>query len=104
MKHLYRIAAVAAALLVSPAFAHDDDHHAAPRQFDPGRVEPTAFGQEGDPKKVTRNVRVEMNDRMRFVPDAISVRKGETVRFRIANKGAVLHEMVLGTPEDLARH
>ncbi|AMO22426.1 cupredoxin family protein [Ramlibacter solisilvae] len=104
MKHLGYIAAMAAALLASAAFAHGDDHHAAQRQYDPARVEATPFGQEGDPKKVTRTIRVEMNDRMRFVPDSITVRKGETVRFAVANKGAVLHEMVLGTAEDLAKH
>jgi len=102
LKRLYIIAA-ATALLSSPAFAHGDDHHAA-RKFDPAHVEATPFGQEGDPSKVTRTITIEMNDRMRFVPNEVSVKRGETVRFVVANKGAVLHEMVLGTTDDLARH
>ena len=32
------------------------------------------------------------------------MRKGETVRFVVANKGAVLHEMVLGTAQALKEH
>ena len=105
MKTRAYILAAAAAILASPVFAHGDDHHhSAQRPFDPARVEATPFGQEGDPGKVTRTIRVEMNDRMRFVPDVIAVQKGETVRFVVSNKGAVLHEMVLGTAEDLARH
>ncbi|QJW84488.1 cupredoxin family protein [Ramlibacter terrae] len=67
-------------------------------------VEATPFGQEGDPKRVTRTIRVGMNDRMRFDPATINVRKGETVRFVVANRGAVLHEMVLGTAQALKEH
>jgi len=99
-----QIFTVAAAILASAAFAHGDSQHSAAHQFDPDHVEATSFGQQGDPKKVTRTIRVEMNDRMRFVPDDVTVKKGDTVRFVVANKGAVLHEMVLGTAGDLARH
>ena len=94
----------AAAALASTAHAHGNEPHAAPRNFDASKVEPTPFGREGDPKKATRTIRVGMNDRMRFEPQSITVRKGETVRFVVANKGAILHEMVLGTPEALKEH
>jgi uncharacterized cupredoxin-like copper-binding protein len=70
----------------------------------PALGEEMAFGREGDPKKVSRTIRVEMDDRMRFTPAEIAVRQGETVRFRIVNSGGQLHEMVLGTIEDLKRH
>ena len=62
------------------------------------------FGREGDPKKVSRTVRVEMSDRMRFSPAELTVRQGETIRFRVGNSGKVVHEMVLGTLEDLKSH
>jgi uncharacterized cupredoxin-like copper-binding protein len=88
-----RLGFFAAALFAAAsAFAHGD------------AVEEMAFGRQGDPHKVTRTIQVQMNDKMRFVPAEITVRQGETVRFVAANKGAVLHEMVLGTPQDLARH
>lgn len=82
----------------------DEDHTATPRKFDAGKVEAKSFGQEGDPKKVTRTVKVSMADTMRFTPGDVTVRRGETVRFLVHNNGQVLHEMVLGTPEELKAH
>jgi uncharacterized cupredoxin-like copper-binding protein len=96
--------ATCAAAAVIAAHAHEDQHQAAPRPFDPASVEATAFGQQGDPKRVTRTVRVAMKDSMRFEPALITLKRGETVRFVLTNKGAMLHEMVLGTAEDLGKH
>src|SRR4051794_34143259 len=64
----------------------------------------TPFGTPGDPGHVTRTVAVRMTDQMRFTPSRISVRRGETIRFRVTNAGALPHEMVLGTRAELARH
>jgi uncharacterized cupredoxin-like copper-binding protein len=87
------------------ALAHGDENHAAtPRKYDAVEVEAKSFGQEGDPKKVTRTVKLSMADTMRFTPGDITVRHGETVRFLVHNNGKVLHEMVLGTPEELKAH
>jgi uncharacterized cupredoxin-like copper-binding protein len=47
---------------------------------------------------------VEMSDRMRFEPSSLTVKRGETIRFVVRNRGATLHEMVLGTPRELAEH
>ena len=33
---------------------------------------------------------------MRYAPAALYVKLGETVRFLVANKGATMHELVLG--------
>jgi len=41
---------------------------------------------------------------MRFTPDHVSVKAGETVRFFIVNKGKVPHEMVIGTAEEIDEH
>jgi uncharacterized cupredoxin-like copper-binding protein len=104
MKYTDHILATALLLAGGFAFAHGDEQHSAPRTYDATKVEDTLFGQQGDPRKVTRTIRVGMSDNMRFDPESITVEKGETVRFVIANKGAVLHEMVLGTPEALKEH
>jgi uncharacterized cupredoxin-like copper-binding protein len=104
MKYTDHILATALLLAGGFAFAHGDEQHSAPRTYDATKVEDTPFGQQGDPRKVTRTIRVGMSDNMRFDPESITVEKGETVRFVIANKGAVLHEMVLGTPEALKEH
>ena len=63
-----------------------------------------AFGRLGDPKKATRTVSIDMSDAMRFTPAELVVKEGETVRFRVKNSGKVLHEMVLGTMQELKEH
>jgi uncharacterized cupredoxin-like copper-binding protein len=97
------IVAACAVLGATAAWAHEAGPHAA-RRFDPAQVEETAFGREGDPRQVARTIRIDMSDAMRFSPAAISVHKGDTVRFVVRNRGAVLHEMVLGTAAQLAEH
>jgi uncharacterized cupredoxin-like copper-binding protein len=62
------------------------------------------FGRPGDPKKATRTVHVGMNDTMRYSPAALTVKRGETVRFVVRNNGKLKHEMVLGTMQDLKVH
>ena len=104
MKYIAPIFVSALLLVGAAAFAHENQAHSVPKKFDASQIEATPFGQEGDPKKVTRTIRVSMNDRMRFEPETIKVRKDETVRLVVANKGAVLHEMVLGTAQALKEH
>ena len=61
-----------------------------------------AIGEPG--KRATRTVQIDMTDNMRFTPSAVTVKKGETVRFVVKNSGKIKHEMVLGTPEMLKEH
>ncbi|GAA0794704.1 MULTISPECIES: cupredoxin domain-containing protein [Cupriavidus] len=64
----------------------------------------SAAGQPGDSDKVTRTVNVAMRDTMRFTPEAIVVKAGETVRFVVRNLGKVDHEMIIGTASELQAH
>ena len=102
-----KLNAVALALLVmgaTEALAHGNDHMAKAHKYDASKVEDTAFGREGNPKKVSRTIRVDMADTMRFTPADVTVKRGETVRFVIRNDGKQLHEMVLGTTVALKEH
>jgi uncharacterized cupredoxin-like copper-binding protein len=90
-----------ALLVAGPVHAHGNTHRAA---HDPAKAEQVRFGKAGDPKKATRTIRIAMTDDMRFSPDAIEVRQGETVKFVVSNKGSMLHEMVIGTPAELKAH
>lgn len=96
---LFAIAMAAAAL----ASAHGEKSDAQ-KGVDYSRAEEHAFGRAADPKKAKRTVRVDMTDEMRFHPAEITVKRGEVVRFVPVNKGQVLHEMVLGTMDDLKKH
>jgi uncharacterized cupredoxin-like copper-binding protein len=92
------------ALVTTPvALAHDQKAH-DPKAVDYSKAEETPFGRAADPRKAKRTVRVEMTDAMRFHPAQITVKRGEVVRFVPVNKGQVLHEMVLGTMQDLKTH
>jgi uncharacterized cupredoxin-like copper-binding protein len=62
------------------------------------------WGREGDPARAHRAIVVGMSDAMRFDPASITVKQGETVRFEVANRGAVMHEMVIGTEAALEEH
>ena len=88
----------------STVFAHGDAHMAKKPAYDASKVEERAFGREGDPKRVTRTVKLDMTDAFRFTPADVTVKRGETVKFVVANSGKVLHEMVLGTTEELKAH
>jgi uncharacterized cupredoxin-like copper-binding protein len=68
------------------------------------RKSSSAFGREGDPRKVSRVIRLDMSDAFRFTPSEVSVRRGETVKFVVSNSGQQLHEMVLGTVQELKEH
>lgn len=99
--------ALAIALLAAgptTALAHGDDHLANAHKFDARKVEDTAFGREGNPRKVSRAIKVDMTDAMRFTPADLTVKRGETVKFVIRNDGKQLHEMVLGTTQALKEH
>lgn len=82
------------------AFAHGE------KKENPAQVvkEQTVWGIAGDAAKVVRTIDVSMGDDMRFKPVQVDVQEGETIRFRIRNKGALLHEFVIGTPAENARH
>lgn len=67
-------------------------------------AEQKAWGIAGQAQAVTRTITLRMKDTMRFTPAHIEVKQGETVRLKVRNTGKVLHELVLGTPQELAEH
>ncbi|WP_433884915.1 cupredoxin domain-containing protein [Pseudomonas vranovensis] len=87
MKHLFIVGALALfslPVLASPAHSY-------------------TFGQPAPASKATRSVEVVMGD-MYFAPRSLEVKAGETVRFVLVNKGAVVHEFSLGDAVMHARH
>jgi uncharacterized cupredoxin-like copper-binding protein len=88
---------------IGTAHAHGEQPRAS-KGIDYSKAEQHEFGRAADPKKAKRTVRVEMVDQMRFLPPEIKVKRGEIVRFVPVNKGQVLHEMVLGTMDELKKH
>lgn len=59
-----------------------------------------AFGEPGDPKKPSRDIAIIMKEadgKMLFSPDKIAVKRGEQIRFKLANHGLLDHEIVVST-------
>lgn len=83
------------------ALAHGDKAHAKPAA---AVREQQPWGIAGEAARVSRTVTIRMTDDMRFSPDRLQIRRGETVRFVLRNEGRLLHEMVIGTKAVLAEH
>ena len=97
------VAATTFALLPPAALAHGDAAGAAPPKAAVS-TEMHAFGIEGNPKNASRRIAISMDDNMRYSQPEIRVKQGETVTFVVTNKGKLLHELVLGTAEELQQH
>ena len=79
------------------ALAHGDAH----KKPAVARKEQKPWGIAGDARSVKRSIDIAMTDAMRFAPDRLTVRQGETVRLVIRNNGKMLHELVIGTRQEL---
>lgn len=118
----YLLASLAAvALSVSLAFQYYSVHPAAAHEHGSEHIEiqasashehtdehahqaETAIGLPGNTTEVARTVVVDMADTMRFSPENLSVKQGETVRLVVRNTGNLRHELTLGTIADLKEH
>ena len=89
-----------AATASNTALAHGDKAMKA----SPVVKEQKPWGIAGDLRGVKRTVTLTMDDKMRFTPDTLSFKEGETVRFIVKNQGKLLHEMVIGTRAELDTH
>jgi uncharacterized cupredoxin-like copper-binding protein len=95
---------MAVLLAYAPLAPGHGENAGAAAVIDYAKAEPKPFGIAADPRMAKRSIRVDLTDDMRFTPSEITVRRGEVVRFVAANKGQVLHEMVLGTMGELKAH
>lgn len=102
MKTLSSVLALMLAFSGTAAVAHEEKSHAAHAM--PAEKEQKLWGIAGDAKAVTRTIEIAMGDDMRFAPDRLEVKRGDTVRFVIRNKGQLKHELVIGTRKELDQH
>jgi uncharacterized cupredoxin-like copper-binding protein len=96
------IAACALINWATASFAHENTPHKAKNAA--VVKEQKDWGIAGDAKSAKRTINLAMNDSMRFTPDTITVKQGETIRFVVNNQGKQLHEMVIGTRKELDAH
>lgn len=73
-----------------------------------GHGDNAVIGEPGDKTKATQTVMLTMKEtddgKMVFMPAAVSVKQGQTVRFKIRNSGQSDHEFVLNTEPEILEH
>lgn len=82
-------------------FAHGDQHKNMHTQIS---YQQEDWGIGGKKNEVNRTIEIRMGDDMKFKPEKIDVKLGETIRFEIKNSGKLMHEMVIGTKSVLDKH
>ncbi|QRX83393.1 plastocyanin/azurin family copper-binding protein [Glaciimonas sp. PAMC28666] len=83
--------------LTIPSLSHADTQHRQTTDTD-------TAGSPGKAGAASRTIHIEMADDMRFTPSDVTVKQGETIKFVVANKGKLVHEMVIGNAAELAEH
>jgi uncharacterized cupredoxin-like copper-binding protein len=102
MKGLISYAMTFSLTFAVPVLAHEGAH--APKKGVAIKKEQKAWGIAGDAKAVERVIEIRMTDKMRFTPDTIEVRHGETVKLVAVNSGKIMHEIVIGNKKELDEH
>ncbi len=100
---LQAAALAALTVMAGAVFAHTDTSHKKATAT-PAKKEQKEWGIAGDAKAAARTIELKMSDSMRFTPDRIEVKQGETLRLVMKNDGKLLHELVLGTKKELDEH
>lgn len=62
------------------------------------------LGKAGIASKVSRTIKVDLADTMRFTPSVLDVKQGETIRFSLKNSGKVRHEFILNSEKEIKAH
>ncbi|WP_203299711.1 cupredoxin domain-containing protein [Marinobacter sediminum] len=86
-----RFALATLAMSLSLSAMGADSHHS-------GHGHGWSGGEPGKASAVSRTINIDMHDNY-FEPESIDVKAGETVRFVVSNKGSLVHEFNVGTPD-----
>jgi uncharacterized cupredoxin-like copper-binding protein len=98
------IIVIATVLAIVPVASFAHENHVDKKKTVAVKKEQKEWGIAGDVKSVKRTIALSMSDDMKFKPNKIDVKRGETVRITLKNTGAQLHEMVIGTKNELDEH
>ncbi len=90
-----------ARFLPTSAWAHGNEH---PAKTGSVNKEQKDWGIAGDAKMIKRTIDISMSDNMRFSPDKIDIKLGDTIKFIAKNNGKVMHEFVIGTKKENDEH
>lgn len=101
------LATAATAALAAEEQKHGDDskatresHHAHEGTHGYGE---SAAGRPGDPKKVSRTIKITALD-IKYDKPKIQVKTGETIKFVVTNTGKLRHEFTIGDMDQQREH
>lgn len=94
MKMIKLLVPVAATILLGSAVWASTDHAGSDQ---------AVYGQPGDPKKVSRTVRIEASD-IKYSLTQLSVKSGETIKFMLVNKGQQDHQLMIADSATQLEH
>ena len=98
------LVSVTTLIIASNSWAHGSKPHGSSHKEQNTIKEQKDWGIAGEAKDVKRTIEIRMTDDMKFTPSRITVKLGETVRLVAVNRGKVLHEIVIGTAQELKEH
>ena len=107
MKAIQIVLLLALAGTGGAVLAHGDEQSgkkAGAKQVQKVNKEQKDWGIAGEARAAKRVIRVSMADTMRFSPEKVEVKQGETVKFVLKNDGKTMHEMVIGSKKVLDEH
>jgi uncharacterized cupredoxin-like copper-binding protein len=90
--------------LSGAAWGHGESQQKSSAKKRAKAPEEMVFGREGDPKKVSQMIHIDMRDEMEYLPNGLRLKVGDTVKFVVRNSGRIMHELVLGSMEELKEH
>jgi uncharacterized cupredoxin-like copper-binding protein len=102
MQLIKTLMVVATMACSASVLAHGNEDHS--KKAGPVKKEQKDWGIAGDAKAAKKTIEIGMTDNMRFTPDRIEVRQGDTVKFVVKNSGQVMHEFVIGTKKENDKH
>lgn len=97
MKDLFILGLIAVGVLNFSISANAHEGHAT-------GSEQSVVGKPTTSAKVSRTIKILLNDNMRITPEKIVVQKGEIIKFAVTNQGKVRHELVIGSAQELKEH
>jgi uncharacterized cupredoxin-like copper-binding protein len=106
---LFSLPTYASSALDEPTKAemHDETGH---RHYESGKAHAvhghavSRAGQPGKASRVTRRIRMQALDTMRYAPEKLTVKSGQTVRFIVTDAGKLKHEFAIGDAEEQRQH
>ena len=84
--------------------AKDDTVHHKKNSGHEHSHEMSAAGQSGNWERISRTIKINALDTMRFNKKIIQVKPGDTIRFVVTNTGKIDHEFAIGTREEQVEH